>query len=152
MTQRLNYSQQSPEIFKKLVDLSTAVKQSSINAGLLHLIDIRVSQLNGCAFCLDMHVKEAKIHGERELRLHHLAIWRESPLFDARERAAFAWVEAVTLIANGGVSDQLYEATLKHFSEEELVKLTVAIGMINMWNRLSVSFHGIHPVERAEAA
>ena len=109
MTQRLNYGQQSPEIFKKLIDLSAAVKQSSIDAGLLHLVDMRVSQLNGCAFCLDMHVKEAKIHGESELRLYHVAIWRESNLFVPRERAALAWTEAVTRLPEGGISDELYE-------------------------------------------
>ena len=140
MTQRLNYAQQSPEIFKKLVDLSVAVKQSSIDAGLLHLVDIRVSQLNGCAFCLDMHVKEAKIHGERELRLHHLAIWRESPLFDARERAALAWAEVLTRIPAEGVPDEAFSGLRTHFSDKEIADLTFAIMTINAWNRAGVAF------------
>src|SRR5579885_3386177 len=106
---RLNYQQQSPELVKKLVDLSAAIASSGqIERGLSHLVDIRASQMNGCAFCLDMHVKEAKLHGERELRLYHVAIWRESPLFNARERAALAWTEALTRIAPTGISDELY--------------------------------------------
>ena len=95
MSQRLNYAQQSPDLFKKLSDLSMALKGSVIEEKLRDLVNIRASQLNGCAFCLDMHVKEAKIHGESELRLYHVAIWRESNLFVPRERAALAWTEAV---------------------------------------------------------
>src|SRR6218665_111382 len=96
MIPRLNAMQQSPELFRKLSDYSTAAKKGLLDAGLLALIEIRASQMNGCAFCLDMHVKQAKLHGEGELRLHHVAIWRESPLFSARERAAFAWTEVLT--------------------------------------------------------
>ena len=106
---RLNYMQQSPELVKKLVDFSMAIANSGhIEAGLSHLVDIRASQMNGCAFCLDMHVKEAKLHGERELRLYHVAIWRESPLFTPKERAALALTEALTQIAPTGISDELY--------------------------------------------
>ena len=101
---------------------------------------MRVSQLNGCAFCLDMHVKEAKIHGERELRLHHLAIWRESPLFDARERAAFAWAEVLTRIPAEGVSDAAFGELRTHFSDKEIADLTFAIMTINAWNRAGVAF------------
>ena len=100
----------------------------------------RVSQLNGCAFCVDMHVKEAKLHGERELRLYHLPIWRESPLFSAKERAGLAWAEALTRLGEDGVSDALYQATLAEFSEKELVDLTFFIIAINGWNRLGVAF------------
>jgi alkylhydroperoxidase family enzyme len=99
-----------------------------------------------------MHSREARADGETEQRLYLVSAWKESPLFAERERAAFAWVEAVTLISNGGVSDELYGKTLEHFSEEELVKLTVAISMINTWNRLCVSFHAIHPMPSAKAA
>src|SRR5690606_31421978 len=106
---------------------------------LLHLIKLRASQINGCSYCVDMHAHEARDDGESEQRLYLVAAWKESPLFTERERAAFAWVEAVTLISRDGVSDELYAATLKHFSEEELVKLTVAVAIINTWNRLSVS-------------
>src|SRR5262249_5839069 len=96
MALRLVYAQQSPEPFKKLMELSGSMQASAISESLRGLIDIRASQLNGCGFCLDMHIKQAKIRGERELRLHHIAIWRESPLFDAREKTALAWAEALT--------------------------------------------------------
>jgi alkylhydroperoxidase family enzyme len=99
-----------------------------------------------------MHSREAKRDGETETRLYLVAAWKESPLFSERERAAFAWTEAVTLIAGNGVSDELYASTLAHFSEEELVKLSVALGMINTWNRLCVPFHAIHPRPAAKAA
>ena len=119
---------------------------------LLHLIKLRASQINGCSFCVEMHSREARRDGETEQRLYLVVAWKELPLFSERERAAFAWTEAVTRIADGGVSDELYEKTLKHFSEEELTKLTVAVGMINIWNRISVSFHALHPMPAAKAA
>lgn len=96
MTQRLNYVQQSPELFKKFLELSNLLRSATIEESIRDLVSIRASQLNGCAFCLDMHVKEAHLHGERELRVHHLAAWRESTLFSPRERAALAWTEALT--------------------------------------------------------
>src|SRR3546814_13645348 len=120
MTQRLDYAQQSPELFKKYAALGAAVRQgSTIETTIHHLIDIRASQLNGCAFCLDMHIKQAKIHGERELRLHHVAIWRESPLFSARERAALAWTEVLTKLPEHGVPDDVYAAGLEEYRTEE---------------------------------
>lgn len=138
---RLSYAQQSPELVKKLQDLSMAiVKSDLIDPTLASLVDIRASQMNGCAFCLDMHVKEAKIHGERELRLHHVAIWRESPLFTAKERAALAWTEALTQIAPTGVSDALYAEAREQFSEKELATLTFRVMTINAWNRANVAF------------
>jgi AhpD family alkylhydroperoxidase len=140
MSQRLNHTQQSPVLFKKFLDFSLAIKDSSLDPALSHLIDIRASQLNGCAFCLDMHVKEAKLHGERELRLHHLAIWRESALFSARERAALAWTEALTRLAPEGVSDELYAQARAQFSEPELADLTYRVMAINGWNRASIAF------------
>ncbi|MDQ7956399.1 MAG: carboxymuconolactone decarboxylase family protein [Rhodocyclaceae bacterium] len=140
MTQRLNAMQQSPELFKKLVDFSLAAKKGSLDVGLLHLIEIRASQINGCALCLDMHIKQAKLHGERELRLHHLAIWRESPLFSERERAALAWTEALTTLPPHGVADADYDAARAAFSEQELVQLTHNVMGINAWNRLNVAF------------
>src|SRR4051812_47203666 len=124
MAPRLIYAQQSPEPFKKLMELSGAMHASSIPAALRGLVDIRASQINGCGFCLDMHIKEAKIRGERELRLHHLAIWRESPLFDAREKAALAWTEALTKMSDHGVSDELFAEARAQFSEKELSDLT----------------------------
>jgi AhpD family alkylhydroperoxidase len=140
MTQRLNYAQQSPELFKKLSDLSMAAKDSSIERKIHDLVQIRASQLNGCAFCLDMHVKEAKIHGESELRLYHIAIWRESNLFIPRERAALAWTEAVTKLPEGGIPDDVYERVRDQLSEREISDLTFVIMVINAWNRASVAF------------
>lgn len=138
---RLNYMQQSPELVKRLVDLSMAIANSGyIEPGLSHLVDIRASQMNGCAFCLDMHVKQAKLEGERELRLYHLAIWRESPLFNPKERAALALTEALTQLAPTGISDELYAELCGHFSEKELSTLTFRVMTINAWNRVNIAF------------
>lgn len=140
MTQRLNAAQQSPELFKKLLDFSMAEAHSAIEEKTRDLVHIRASQINGCAFCLDMHVKEATIHGESELRLHHLAVWRESPLLAPRERAALAWTEAVTKLAEGGIPDELYERVRGQLSEKEISDLTFSVMAINAWNRVSVAF------------
>jgi AhpD family alkylhydroperoxidase len=140
MTQRLNYAQQSPELFKKLLDLSMAAHDSVIEQKIQDLVHIRASQINGCAFCLDMHVKEAKIHGESELRLYHVAIWRESTLFIPRERAALAWTEALTRLPEGGIPDELYERVRGQLSEKEMSDLTFSIMTINAWNRASIAF------------
>lgn len=140
MTQRLNYIQQCPELYKKYSEFSLAVKACSIEANTLHLITIRASQLNGCAFCLDMHVKEARIDGERELRLHHIAIWQESELFSARERAALAWTEVLTKIPEHGVPDEVYEQVHSQFNDKEISELTFAVMAINGWNRANVAF------------
>ncbi len=141
---RLNYGQQSPELVRKLLDLSMAIANSGhLEPGLLHLVDIRASQINGCAFCVDMHVKEAKLHGERELRLHHLAIWRESPLFTPTERAALAWTEALTQLAPTGISDELYAEMRESFSEKALSTLTFRVMTINAWNRVNVAFRTV---------
>ncbi|MBX6317974.1 MULTISPECIES: carboxymuconolactone decarboxylase family protein [unclassified Pigmentiphaga] len=144
MTQRINAFEQSPELFKKLVDLSAFLKTCSIERSTLCLVDIRASQMNGCGFCLDMHVKEAKIHGERELRLHHVAVWRESTLFSPRERAALAWTEVLTRLPAEGVPDEIYEHVREHFSEKEITDLSFAIMVINAWNRLNVGFRTLH--------
>ncbi|GAA3107264.1 carboxymuconolactone decarboxylase family protein [Rhizobium viscosum] len=143
MTQRLNYAQKSPELLKKLSELSIALKDSAIEQKINDLVQIRASQINGCAFCLDMHVKEAKIHGESELRLYHVAIWRESNLFIPRERAALAWTEAVTKLPEGGIPDELYERVRGQLSEKEISDLTFAIMVINAWNRASVAFKSV---------
>ncbi|AHE52004.1 carboxymuconolactone decarboxylase family protein [Sphingomonas sanxanigenens] len=140
MTQRLDTSKTSPEIFKKMVDVSMAVKHGSVEPAILHLAEIRASQINGCAYCLDMHIKEARIGGERELRIHHLPAWRESPLFDARERAALAWTELLTNLPAEGVPDDAFAAARAEFSEQELVDLTFQIMVINAWNRHSIAF------------
>lgn len=140
MTQRIDYQKQSPELFKKLLAFSLALNESTIEQSIRHLVDIRSSQLNGCAFCVDMHIKEATIHGERPLRLHHVAIWRESTLFSPRERAALEWTEILTRIPAEGVPDDIYERVRTQLSEKELSDLTFLVMSINAWNRVSVGF------------
>lgn len=140
MTQRIDYQKQSPELFKKFVEFSFALKSSAIELSIRDLVDIRASQLNGCAFCVDMHVKEATMHGERALRLHHLATWRESDLFTPRERASLAWTELLTVIPSQGVSDELYERVRSQLTEKELSDLTYQVMSINAWNRINVGF------------
>jgi AhpD family alkylhydroperoxidase len=141
--QRLNYAQQSPELLKRFVAFNNVLKESTIEPSILDLVTLRASQLNGCGFCVDMHVKEAKIHGERELRLHHVAVWRESTLFAPRERAALAWTEIVTKLPEQGVPDDIYERVRGQLSEREISDLTFAIVAINGWNRLSVAFKSV---------
>ncbi|WP_018913174.1 carboxymuconolactone decarboxylase family protein [Thiomonas sp. FB-6] len=137
MNQRLDYARLGADLFQRYLAFSQAFH---MDHGLALLVDIRASQLNGCAFCLDMHVKQARMHGERELRLHHVAVWRESPLFTAKERAALAWTEALTQIGPHGLSDELYELGRAEFTEAELAELAFRITAINGWNRLSVAF------------
>lgn len=127
----------SPDLYKKYLDFSLA---SRLDEGLALLVDVRASQINACAFCLDMHVKQARLHGERELRLHHLATWRESPLFTPRERAALAWTERLTQLPPHGIEDADYGAAREHFDETELAELSWRIVAINGWNRLNVAF------------
>ncbi|MGF6651311.1 AhpD family alkylhydroperoxidase [Paraburkholderia youngii] len=143
MSQRINYIQQSPELFKKFLEFSNQLKESAIEESVRDLVSIRASQLNGCAFCLDMHVKEAKIHDERELRIHHLTAWRESTLFAPRERAALAWTEVLTKLPEQGVPDDIYERVRTQFSEKELSDLTFDIMAINAWNRVNVAFRTV---------
>jgi AhpD family alkylhydroperoxidase len=140
MSQRLNAMELSPELFKKYVDFSLAVKKGAIEPKIADLVAIRAAQMNGCAFCLDMHVKEATIRGERPLRLHHVAIWRESTLFEPRERAALAWTEVLTHLPAQGVPDDIYERVRTQYSEKEIVDLTYDVMAINAWNRINVAF------------
>ena len=143
MTQRIDYQKQSPELFKKFVEFSMALRHSTIEESIHDLVNIRASQINGCAFCLDMHVKEATIHGERPLRLHHIAIWRESTLFSPRERAALAWTEILTQLPAHGVPDDVYERVRTQLSEKELSDLTFLVMSINAWNRVNVGFQAV---------
>jgi AhpD family alkylhydroperoxidase len=143
MTQRLNYAQLSPEHFKGLMAFSNEIKKGSIEQSILDLVDIRASQINGCTFCLDMHSKEARMHEERPLRLHHVAAWRGSTLFNPRERAALAWTEALTKLPEGGVPDDLYEKVRGQFSEKELSDLTFQVMAINAWNRVSIAVKAV---------
>jgi AhpD family alkylhydroperoxidase len=143
MTQRINYIQQSPELFKKFLDFSNQLKDCVLEESIRDLVSLRASQINGCGFCVDMHVKEARLHGERELRLHHVAIWRESTLFAPRERAALAWTEALTRLAEHGVPDDIYQHVRTQFSEKELSDLTFEVMAINGWNRASIAFKAV---------
>ncbi len=138
MTQRLNHFETVPALTKALMDASMAAYKTSIDPLIKSLIDIRASQLNNCAFCLDMHIKQAKIKGERELRIYHVAIWRESPLFNAKEKAALALTEALTKLPDTGISEELYRDTKAHFSDVEISELTYSIGLINFWNRMQI--------------
>ncbi len=140
MTQRLEYGRLAPELLKKFSEFSIATKKSSLGHTLIDLVTLRASQLNGCAFCVDMHVKEATLHGERALRLHHVAVWRESPLFSPRERAVLAWTEVLTQLPAHGVPDADFQAAREHLSDAELAELSFVIVGINGWNRLSVGF------------
>lgn len=143
MTARLNYIQQAPELFKKFVEFNMQLKQGTIEESIADLIAIRASQMNGCGFCVDMHNKQAKMHGERELRLYHVAIWRESTLFSPRERAALAWTEVLTKIPEHGVSDEIYDRVRTQLSEKELTDLTYQVMVINAWNRVNVAFQTV---------
>lgn len=143
MSQRIDYIKQSPELFRKFVEFSLLVDQAAIEAPIRDLVAIRASQINGCGFCVDMHVKQARLHGERELRLHHLPIWRESALFAPRERAALAWTEALTRLPEHGVPDDLYDRVRNELSEKELSDLSFAVMAINAWNRVNVAFRTV---------
>ncbi|MFT3838470.1 MAG: carboxymuconolactone decarboxylase family protein [Myxococcaceae bacterium] len=143
MTQRLIHSKVAPALYRKFLDFDRALTETSLPKAMRHLVKIRVSQLNGCAFCVDMHVKEAKIDGERELRLYHLPIWRESPMFDPKERLALEWAETLTELSHDGVSDALYARAREQFSEQELCELTYAVMAINGWNRASIAFRSV---------
>jgi AhpD family alkylhydroperoxidase len=140
MSQRIDYQKQSPELFKKFIEFNKAIEKSAIEPSIHDLAVIRASQINGCAFCLDMHIKQATLRGERPLRLYHLPIWRESTLFAPRERAALAWTEILTRIPEQGVPDEVYERVRTQFSEKELTDLTFLVMSINAWNRINIGF------------
>lgn len=139
---RIAYQDAAPGAYKAMIGLEHYVRGSGLEHSLLELIKIRASQLNRCAYCLDMHTKDARAAGESEQRLYVLSAWREAPFYTARERAALAWTEAVTELGPDGVSDQLFRSTREHFDEKELVDLTMAIIVINGWNRLAIALQG----------
>jgi AhpD family alkylhydroperoxidase len=143
MQPRIAYMKVAPEGMKAMRDLEAYLAECGLESSLLDLIKTRASQINGCAYCLDMHTKDARARGESEQRLYALDAWRETPFYIERERAALAWTEAVTLIASGHVPDELYEEVCQHFTEEELVNLTLAVVAINGWNRLAISFRTV---------
>jgi AhpD family alkylhydroperoxidase len=139
MRARINYGKSAPGVYDAMDSLDQYLSTSALDERLLHLVRLRASQINGCAYCLDMHWKDLRVTGETEQRLYSLDAWGESPYYTDRERAALAWTEAVTLITNGHVPDTLYEQVRPHFSEKELADLTLAIATINAWNRLSIA-------------
>ncbi len=140
MSERLHYSQASPGALQAMYGLEKYVRESGLEHSLLELIKLRASQLNGCAYCIDMHTKDARAQGETEQRLYLTSAWREAPFYTPRERAALEWTEAVTLVSRDQVPDEVYERVRKEFSEKELVDLTMAVIAINGWNRLAISF------------
>ncbi|MCR5875481.1 carboxymuconolactone decarboxylase family protein [Phenylobacterium sp. J426] len=145
MTTRLNYYAVAPQALEAMLGLENAVKASGLDFTLAELVKTRASQINGCAYCLHMHTQDARKAGESEERLHLLAAWRESSLYTPRERAALAWTEAVTRVADTAAPDADYDPLKAHFSEEEIVWLTMLIVTINGWNRLAVGFRTQHP-------
>jgi len=140
MRTRIDFTHVSPLSLKPLFALGALVEASDLEHSLLELVKMRSSQLNGCAYCLDMHSKDARAAGETEQRLYLLDAWRETSLYSERERAALAWTEAVTLVADGHVPDSVYDEVSNHFTEDELVALTLAIVAVNGWNRLNIAF------------
>ena len=137
---RLDYRKTFPQALQAMLGLEAAIEDGTLEPELLELVKMRASQLNGCAYCLDMHSKDARARGESEQRLHVLAAWREAPFYSARERAALAWCEALTLLPQTGAPDDVYAQVREQFAEHEIVALTLAIVAINGWNRFAVGF------------
>lgn len=137
---RIDYAKAAPEGIDILSKLEEYIRQTDLEPNLLELVRLRASQINGCAYCIDMHTKDARSKGESEQRLYGITAWRETPFYSERERAALAWTEAITKIGDGPVPDELYNQARDHFSEKELVDLTLAVIAINSWNRLAISF------------
>jgi AhpD family alkylhydroperoxidase len=154
-TQRLHYPKVAPDAYRAMLGLEEYVRSSGIEPSLLHLVKVRASVLNGCAFCVDMHTKDARAAGESEQRLYAISVWRDTPFFTPRERAALAWTDAVTRLGREGVPDEVYQTARAQFDEAELVRLTLGIVAINGWNRLSIAFRtevGGYQPKRPESA
>jgi AhpD family alkylhydroperoxidase len=153
---RIDVTKVAPEAYQAMAGLQRYVRQSGLEPPLLELVRMRASQINGCAYCIDMHSKDARAAGESEQRLYALDAWRETPFYTDRERAALAWSEAVTLVSEGHVPDEVYEFARKQFSEKEIVDLTLAVAEINAWNRIAISLRAVpgtyQPASRAKAA
>lgn len=143
MEPRIDHRKYSGEPLKALYSIEQYLASSGLDKKLLHLIKMRASQINGCAYCLDMHSLDARADGETEQRLYTLDAWHETPFFSDRERAALAWTEAVTRVNETHVPDEAFEEVKKHFNEKEIVDLTLALGMINLWNRLAISLRAV---------
>ena len=143
MTPRIDYRQFGQEALQAMLALEKYLSGCGFDHKFMHLLKLRASQINGCAYCIDMHAIDARAAGETEQRLYALDAWRETPFFDDRERAALAWIEAVTLVAQGHVPDAVYQEARQHFSEKELVDLTYLAATINAWNRLAISLRAV---------
>lgn len=143
MEARIDATKTAPEPQSAMFALGKYLMGCGLEKGLQELVKIRASQINGCAYCIDMHTKDARAHGETEQRIYALNAWRETPFFSERERAALAWTETVTQISHGGVSDELYAQAREQFNEKELVDLTWAVAAINAWNRMAISFRAV---------
>ncbi len=156
MDTRIDPRKAAPDVYRAMFALESAVKATGLESNLLDLVKLRASQINGCAYCIDMHSKDLRAEGESEERLYLLNAWREAPFYSERERAALAWTEAVTLIADEHVPDDVYEQVREHFTDDELAKLTLAIVAINGWNRFGIAFRAApghyQPIRRHEAA
>lgn len=148
MQTRFNFAKAAPDAYKALSSVSQYLTEDSgLEADLIHLLNLRASQINGCAYCVDMHTKEARRDGMSEQKMHLVSVWREAPVFNARERALLGWTEALTQVSQTRAPDADYDALRACFSEAEMTKLTVAIGVINAWNRLCVGFRALPPLD-----
>ncbi len=143
MERRIEYEKVAPEVMRAMLAVEEAARSSGLEPSLLELVKLRASYLNGCAYCVDMHTQDARVREETEQRLYAVPVWRETPFFTPRERAALAWTEAVTEIGRAGVPDALFDDVRRHFTDAELANLTLAVIAINGWNRLSVSFRTV---------
>lgn len=140
MKSRIAFEKISPDAIKAMYGLEAYIRRSGLESSLLNLVRLRASQINGCAYCIDMHTKDARAEGESEQRLYALSVWEETPFYTERERAALAWTESVTEVSSSHVPDEVFQVARKQFSEKELVDLTMAIVAINGWNRLAIGF------------
>jgi len=152
MHPRLDMQKAAPAAFKAVLGLENYVQSSGLARSEIHLIKLRASIINGCAFCVDMHVKESRHDGLSEQWINMMSVWRESPVYSARERALLGWVDAVTNLSGTGAPDADFEMLKAHFDETEIANITVAIGAINVWNRLAVGFRFQHPIDKVRAA
>jgi AhpD family alkylhydroperoxidase len=156
MQPRIDYGKYGQEALQSMYGLEKYIAESGLDHKLIHLIKLRASQVNGCAYCIDMHSIDARALGETEQRLYALDAWRETPFFSDRERAALEWTESLTLVSETHVPDGVYENTRKYFSEKEIVDLTILVSTINMWNRIAISMRAVpghyHPAKASTAS
>lgn len=150
--ERVTPNEAAPEGYAALRAVEAYIRRSGLPQSLIELVKMRASQINGCAYCLDTHSKDARKHGETEQRLYLLDGWHESPVYTPAERAALAWTDALTLVSETHAPDKDYEGLRKHFADKEIVDLTILVGMINLWNRLAIGMRYVHDVDRPGAA